>query len=624
MPKVLLIDMPFANLLTPSIGLGILKAGLTRVGISSTVLNFHLRFAELCSQEAYNTVHSDTYSEHLVGEWIFSEALFPGSKHRDFDHYFRDVLSGHEPDQEDKPFYGSALLEKLPEKILLVRNTVDSFLRECLEIVLGHDPVIVGFTSMFQQHVASLALARLIKMRRPDCFIVFGGSNCEGPMGAETLKQFEFVDVVVSGEGDFVFPELVQSILASGTISKVQGIYCRNRSLLPVRSGSPQNTPMIRDLDTVPVPDYDDYFAQLAESSIKLSTTSNLLFETSRGCWWGEKQHCTFCGLNGATMTYRSKSAERALDELIYLTDRYPGCSVNAVDNILDMKYFKSFIKLLAEREHDFGLFYEVKSNLRKDQLLLLREAGVKTIQPGIESLSDNVLRVMKKGVSALQNIQFLKWCSELNMTTHYNIIWGFPGETADDYENITALIPVISHLRPPLGSSTIRIDRFSPNFNENHQLGIGEVAPFPAYHYVYPFDPEAVFNLAYFFEPTRRQQRVEPHYVRDLSNAIKGWRQSYQHSDLFFMEKGPKLLIWDMRAIARERLVILDDYFKLAYLACDEVMTPNQIIDSCRKNSQAFSSAGRLVEILDSLVDRSLMIKAGNQYLSLAYRKSI
>ena len=623
MHDVLLINMPFANLLAPSIGLGILKAALTRAGISAKVLNFHLRFAELCGKEAYNTIYHRTCPEHLVGEWIFSDSLF-SERNDSFQDYVSGVLSASEADRPDTPIYGKSLLVDLVERIPLVRERVHGFLEGCLEDVRVYKPRIIGFTSMFEQHLASLSLAKLIKSRIPDTFIIFGGSNCEGPMGAETLRQFGFVDVVVSGEGEVVFPEIVRSILASGSIGNIQGIFSRERPFLPVAGQSPQNTVMTRDLDTVPIPDYDDYFEQLRESSIELPREPTLLLETSRGCWWGEKQHCTFCGLNGTTMTYRSKSAQRALDELIYLADRHPGCKVTVVDNILDMKYFKTFLKVLAERKRDFGLFYEVKSNLRKDQLKLLAEAGVKTIQPGIESFSDNVLRLMRKGVSTLQNIQLLKWCAELNMRVFYNVLWGFPGESAADYDEVTRLIPLISHLRHPVGSGMIRIDRFSPNFNENVRFGFGELLPFPAYYYVYPFKPEAVFNLAYFFEPKCHKPTVDRSHVTELSKAIKSWEESYKHSNLFFIEKETTLLIRDTRPIANEPLVILDGDFKAAYLACDEARTPKQILQSAGKNFQQVASEADLKKVLASLVDRSLMICQGEQYLALAYRKVV
>ncbi len=77
---------------------------------------------------------------------------------------------------------------------------------------------------------------------------------------------------------------------------------------------------------------------------------AGLFFETSRGCWWGERNHCTFCGLNGTSMAYRSKSAERAIAELERMVGEHPGCDVQVADNILDIGYFKDFLPMLAER----------------------------------------------------------------------------------------------------------------------------------------------------------------------------------------------------------------------------------------------------------------------------------
>ena len=57
------------------------------------------------------------------------------------------------------------------------------------------------------------------------------------------------------------------------------------------------------------------------QTTVLRRVVPTLLFETSRGCWWGAKSHCTFCGLNGETMAFRSKSPRRALDELEQLGD---------------------------------------------------------------------------------------------------------------------------------------------------------------------------------------------------------------------------------------------------------------------------------------------------------------
>src|SRR5262249_731797 len=154
----------------------------------------------------------------------------------------------------------------------------------------------------------------------------------------------------------------------------------------------------------LPVPDYGDFFRRFAETRFRHAWQPGVFFESSRGCWWGERRHCTFCGLNGATMSYRSKSQARAVEELDALARAHPESPIAVVDNILDLGYFKEFLPALAMRG-GFDLFYETKSNLKKEQVRQLKAAGVATIQPGIESLSDEVLGLMRKGVSAAQNI---------------------------------------------------------------------------------------------------------------------------------------------------------------------------------------------------------------------------
>ena len=76
-------------------------------------------------------------------------------------------------------------------------------------------------------------------------------------------------------------------------------------------------------MDALPYPDFDDYFARHAASPLEEEIEALLFFETSRGCWWGEKHHCKFCGLNGSRLAYRSKYPRRAVDELVYLHRRH-------------------------------------------------------------------------------------------------------------------------------------------------------------------------------------------------------------------------------------------------------------------------------------------------------------
>ena len=623
-PDVALINMPFAHLLSPSIGLGLLKAGLSRSGVAAKTFNFQINFAKLIGTRAYSRIYSETHTQDLVGEWVFSDSLFGQRSGAEVEPYVNDVLRGQALGPSDNHAYDDGAVEAIALDIVAARAEVEGVLEECLEAVAACRPKVVGFTSLFHQHVASLSLARRIKARLPETFVVFGGPNCEGEMGRETLRQFEFVDAVVSGEGDFVFPELVGRVLGGEPFADLEGVFSRGRRPSLASLQPPVNARTIEDLDALPVPDYDEYFEQIEAISPTLPRKPTLLFETSRGCWWGEKHHCTFCGLNGATMAYRSKSAARALDELAYLADRHPGFAFNVVDNILDMAYFKDFIPVLAERKQGFNLFYEVKANLKKEQLRLLREAGVSMIQPGVESFSDNVLRLMRKGVSGLQNIQLIKWCQEVGLKGYYFLIWGFPGETAEDYLEMARLVPLITHLPPPRGAATIRIDRFSPNFDQAEQLGFKNLAPYPAYRHVYPFAPEVLKRLAYFFTFEYAAPRDVLGYVKPLADELARWRKCHGESRLFWVEKGERLLVWDTRPVAAEALTVLTGRRKFVYMACDQIRTARQVAELWRKGSDEALDEAEVQDALDSFTERGLMLRQENSYLSLAVAQTL
>jgi ribosomal peptide maturation radical SAM protein 1 len=628
--EVVLISMPFGPLFQPSLGLSLLKASLAPLHIPAKVLYFTLRFAELIGSSFYARISNPggiTFPfdiVDLIGEWLFAGALFDPDR-LDTAGYLEQVLhrQAREP-RGNSAVSGQTSGQKLePEAfiphLLKVRGQVDGFLDACLAAVTSHRPRIVGFTSLFQQHIASLALAKRIKAQAPEIFIVFGGANCEGAMGAELIRQFPFVDAVVSGEGERVFPELVQRVLAKRPTADLQGVYAREGIGLSVLNGRFPNAPLVRNMDALPWPDYQDFFEQWETSRLDKRIAPRLLYETSRGCWWGERNHCTFCGMNGGTMAYRSKSAARALDELISLTGQYPNCSVSVVDNILELKYFNDFIPELTARRLGVELFYESKSNLRKEQVRQLRDAGITAIQPGIESLSSRVLGLMRKGVRGLQNIQLLKWCKELGVRPFWNVIWGFPGEPPEEYARMAELIPWLAHLPPPDSYGALRLDRFSPNFEKAEQFGLVKVEPCPAYRYIYPLAPEAVENLAYYFTFSYREPQDVANYTRPVAERIAAWQAAYEQSELFSLDTGVSLLICDLRPVAQEPLTVLTELQRVLYLACDSAQTISQLQRLAGAPSGRAASAAEVEELLRPLVERSLMVREDGAYLSLA-----
>ena len=603
--------MPFGPLFTPSIALSLLKPALTRRGISCRNFYFLIDYAERAGLRFYNAVVQEKPLplSKLAGEWIFSGEVLDGGSDA-IQAYIQNVLE----DRDRGLNRTRKLPRRLIDRVLAERANAGAFLDSVLEQILRERPRVVGFTSTFQQHVPSLALARRIKAADPEIFIIMGGANCEAAMGAETVRQFPFIDATLSGEGDVVFPEIVRRVLQEESIEGIPGVRTQASVERTFALGHFDNTPPILDLDTLPEADYDDYLARFHRSRFFRDWQPRLIFETSRGCWWGERSHCTFCGLNGATMRYRSKSPARALGELRSITERHPGYDVDITDNILALDYFETVLPELARKKNDVALFYETKSNLKKEQVRLLRDAGVLQIQPGIESLSDAVLKLMRKGVSGLQNIQLLKWCEELGVVAGWNLLAGFPGESPAEYQRMAKMVPLLTHLQPPESIGRIRMDRFSPNFAEAERLGFKNVRPFEAYRHIYRSLPEeAIHNLAYYFDYEYRQPQDPDDYAAALDYAVWEWNEAHAESALFFIDTGDHLMIWDLRPGARHFLTVLSDLDRRLYLACDAIAYVRQLAGSLK------CSEDDVTALAAALIERGLMLREGERLLSLA-----
>lgn len=378
MKKILLLNMPFGALERPALGLSLLKARLHEIGVGCDVRYLTFSFADLIGVEEYVWVSSALPYIAFAGDWTFTEALY-GERPEADANYTQQILRE-----------TWRLDEASINWIRRVRSFTSHFLDHCILTIPWENYALLGFTSTFEQNLASLALAKKIKAAHPGTIIVFGGANWEAEMGRELHRKFEFVDYVCCGEADESFPALVRHLLKPGFRGTRDGLPAGivwRRGGESVYTGRSQP---VRQMDSLPMPDFSDYFDQWSESSAALSVTPTVLMETSRGCWWGDKSHCTFCGLNGANMVFRSKSAARVLDEMCYLSDRWQTDRIEVVDNILDMKYFTDLLPAVAREGRSWEIFYEVKANLNRQQVALLRAAGVSRIQPGVESLSDH------------------------------------------------------------------------------------------------------------------------------------------------------------------------------------------------------------------------------------------
>ena len=608
--RVALVNMPFSFSKYPSIQLGTLSALLKSKGVPVDCHHLNVRFAHKIGVPLYEMICE---KRALFGEWLFSYLLF------------RDNPRRSEYPQTFKPVFEQIARESgQPISFFedMATRTAPQFLTSAMTSIDWGQYKIIGFTSTFDQNVASLTMAKLIKDLYPDVKIVFGGANFDGEMGLEYYRAFSFIDHVVVGEGEVTFPALVDHILNDSADAFPRGVTYRQEGEIRFQP----NPALFTEFAQTGPPDYDDYYHLLAELGTGTSQGLDriLLYEGSRGCWWGEKHHCTFCGLNAQSMKFRAKSSEQVAREMAYLSSRYDTTRFRLVDNIIDMKYVENLFGTFAQDRRDLDVFIETKSNLQKHQIRLLAMGGVRCMQPGLESLSQPQLRAMDKGVTPMQNLVCLKWCFYYRVAVSWNILLGFPGETNDDYLRQIDLIPSLVHLQPPEGAGKFWLERFSPYHTRAHEYGIRIIGPGMAYEYVYDARQVDLAKIAYDFEYELDQWPVDPHVYQELVASVQEWQRRAASPDkpyLYYSKAFDYVTVYDGRsetAPTRERF----DWPAASIIdICNEAPKSLEQIRNVlkeRTDREALSTA-ELQESLSQLTDKRILYEERGKYFTLA-----
>jgi ribosomal peptide maturation radical SAM protein 1 len=275
----------------------------------------------------------------------------------------------------------------------------------------------------------------------------------------------------------------------------------------------------------------------------------------------------------------------------------------------------------VAAEQMGLQLFYEVKANLSRRHLKVLAEAGVHRIQPGIESMNDHVLALIRKGTTALQNIQLLKWCREYGVSSEWNLLYGFPGETREDYQEILALLPSIRFLGPPSACGPLRLDRFSPYFDQAEQFGILQIRALKSYRYLYPFSDDVLRRIAYYFDFDHAPETDPSGHAADVIRYVQAWQGNLERGTLTASRRPDgRLRLDDSRSTATTPQIVFGGLEQLAYELCDRAHTPDAIQLHLRRQLPEMPfETERLRLFLDSAVANQLMVRQGDKYLSLA-----
>lgn len=501
---ILLIVPPFAWIDRPSLGLHLLQAIARRRGVEIQVLYANVLFAAWVGERTYLPLSRTQYSLFL-GERLFARAAFgtPPLGH-DRGAPIDDVFAPARAEfaRAGKPF------ELTAARLVEIEHTIPAWLDAVAPVIAARGYRAVGCSTSFEQTAASLAILRAVKQRAPQTLTLLGGANCEGEMGDGLAAIAPDIDAIFSGECESAFARFLDD-------DPPQRRYL----------GEP-----CTDLDALPTPDYADYYTQV-RAFLPASTLlehSRVTYETSRGCWWGQKRHCTFCGLNAQGMAMREKSPARAIGELQELLAKHPNREVALTDNIMPHGYFKSVIPRLAAEVPGARLMYELKANLTLSQVRALVEAGVHEAQPGIEALSTGLLAHMNKGTTAAQNLALLRYARICGMRLHWNLLAGFPGDRRAFYEETLALLRVIPHLQPPSRLNHVVIDRFSPYHADPERHGVRDLRAIAPYRAWLPADAPHD-RIAYHFEATFASEGLaSPELLAAIDDEIRTWRRRW------------------------------------------------------------------------------------------------
>ncbi len=625
MVDVYLTLMPYASPAIPSLALSLLKACLAGTEIRATVGYPNLFFASEIGDELYMDLAMQIPGGYQLGEWTFAYAAFRELIPDDAGYLAEmETIIPAEGLISEKAMNGQPVRDLL----LGIREEATALVERTAQSILDLNPRIVGCSSSLQQRCSSLAVLRRIHELNPDVITLMGGFYCEGSMGIATRREFPWVDYIFSGEAESIFLEFCRTLLNYGRDVPSQALPHGVIDARFVAENGDKEAPRanILNMDDQPLPDYDDYFHALHEAGLDLKA-EHLPVETSRGCWWGEKSHCTFCGFNSSSMTFRSKSAERALEDLALLSQRYKTTKFLVVDNILNVEYLKSLLPKLVDLGAPYSIFYEVKANLKRKDLELLAAAGVRSIQPGLENFHDQMLKLIRKGTTSLVNVRLLKWARDLGIWVGWLYLVDIPGDRDQWYHEVAEWIPWISHLQPPYGTLPIQFVRFSPYHMQPEDFGL-KLSPLKWYGYIFPIPPKAMSDFACDFQanplslptPDNEWRAARRPGVEKLKQEISSWKELHgagvDPPILEMAEDGDRLIIEDTRPCAvMDRHVLTGPAARL-YTLCEQGCLPATL---CRALGLGWDEIQPIVSDLES---RGLLLELSKKYLSLAVQR--
>ncbi|GEM_PF-116840 len=329
----------------------------------------------------------------------------------------------------------AGVLEKNGYIVKIIDGQLDNLSVEALQKkLIDLKPEIVGITGTTWNRFDSFETANTAKKALPKSTVVYGGPHATFT-AEDTLKNISSIDVIVRGEGEVTFLELVRAIETKTGFENVAGISYRKEGEIFHND----NRPLIGNIDTLPWP---------ARHLVDMKKYGNNLFGipaitviSSRGC----PMKCVFCSAGVMWGTkYRCRTPENVADEIEYLKREYGIKAIWFFDDTLNLnrKHINGLIEEFNRRRLNISWYCGIRLDIVDRELLKnMRKSGCIHIAFGVESGSQKVLDKINKKINLSQLDSVVKWSKEFGIYTKAFFMFGLPEETYQDAMKTVELI---------------------------------------------------------------------------------------------------------------------------------------------------------------------------------------
>ncbi|MFH1403922.1 MAG: radical SAM protein [Candidatus Altiarchaeota archaeon] len=331
--------------------------------------------------------------------------------------------------------YIAATLEEEGFRVSIIDNTLERIDDDKLgERIRQENPQMIGVYSSTPIIYEALKVARQAKKQNTKIHVCMGGPH-PSAIPEEVLAE-QSVDSVCIGEGEGVVVDLMET-LSPGTFDKVEGLAYRESDGGIVKN---KVRPVIDDLDDIPFPaihllKVEEYFSKSRTYGVDTRSPRNLPVMSTRGC----PNQCTFCQ-RFLGNKFRRRSPGNVVDEIEELAKKYRLDEIHFIDdNFTLIKEYSMDVcdEMLSRR---IGVQFKFPNGVREDRVdaeLLdkLRETGCYALDFGIESGSQKVLDLMRKGKKTGEIREKVLLTKKKGFHLTASFLFGTPGETISDME---------------------------------------------------------------------------------------------------------------------------------------------------------------------------------------------